>query len=343
MTMRLALMNHLQRFRNGRCGDKVSRKEMEAIETGVNIPTGCGSLGSLSAVENRAYGWNAGLETMMNGYGGIVDEVEGDVEGDASFKTHSDDMREKQKSNGYVDRGPREYGAPTTSSTTAYQSSSVIKSFSRQLANSLLSQDEGYVESPDNPCQVHEKPWIQRLREPRLKIALWNVDGCSYRAESKIMEHAEFRELDITGELGLSILGTPKLLKNKVKQASPASVDHPNLLGPQPPFISEPNPIFGYSVSYPPASPSDAMQLLSHSNSLTLSLVADLELDERIALSGPRSLPLGRDAEGRVYYALTPSVSEYEAAKEAVTRKGSGKMKLKGKQGGFGVEERQEM
>ncbi|KAH8107736.1 hypothetical protein BXZ70DRAFT_912347 [Cristinia sonorae] len=76
-----------------------------------------------------------------------------------------------------------------------------------------------------------------------------------------------------------------------------------------------------------------------------LQAIRDLELGQKLALSAyaPRFCTLGRDAEGRVYYALTPSASECEAAEKMVTGKGSGKVKLRGKRGGFGEDERKEM
>lgn len=73
--------------------------------------------------------------------------------------------------------------------------------------------------------------------------------------------------------------------------------------------------------------------------------VQDLELGQKLALSAyaPRFSPLGRDSEGRVYYALTASASECEAAEKLVTGKGSGKVKLRGFRGAFGEQERKEM
>ncbi|THH31331.1 hypothetical protein EUX98_g2844 [Antrodiella citrinella] len=71
----------------------------------------------------------------------------------------------------------------------------------------------------------------------------------------------------------------------------------------------------------------------------------DIELGQKLALSAyaPRFSPLGRDADGRAYYAMTPSASECEAAEKLVTGKGSGKVKLRGHRGGFGEDERREM
>lgn len=73
--------------------------------------------------------------------------------------------------------------------------------------------------------------------------------------------------------------------------------------------------------------------------------IQDFELGQKLALSSyaPRFSPLGRDAAGRVYYALTPSPSECQAAEKLVTGKGSGKVKLRGRRGGFGEDGRREM
>ncbi|KZT10703.1 uncharacterized protein LAESUDRAFT_643979 [Laetiporus sulphureus 93-53] len=70
----------------------------------------------------------------------------------------------------------------------------------------------------------------------------------------------------------------------------------------------------------------------------------DLEHAYRVAETTciPRYAALGQDSEGRVYYALTPSEAEREAAAQLLAGK-DGKVKVTRKRGGLTVEDRKEM